>query len=86
MELETVLPVIAGLLGPWIINFLKGLVGADDKSALWLSAITSVGLGVASMAIVGDLVLEFASVEAILEQAAEIFALATLVYKQWLAE
>ncbi len=86
MELEQILPVVAGLLGPWLINFLKGLFSLDGKGALWLSAITAVGLGVASMQIAGDMVWEVASVEAILGQAAEVFAVATLVYKQFLAE
>lgn len=86
MELEQVLPVVAGILGPWLIQLLKGWFDIDGKGALWLSALTSVGLGMVSMAIVGNLVFEAASVEAILEQAAEVFAVATIVYKQFLAE
>jgi len=80
--------LIAGILAPIIIQFIKNWLGWSGKPALWLAFGSSIGIAIAAYVLTGKLAgipwgEPVAAITAILQMAAGIFALATLIYKQF---
>ena len=78
MSLEIVVPFLAGSIGVPITNWLKKRFYLSGARALWVSVGISGILGVAGIALVGELVFTPAGIFATL---GETFTIATLIYK-----
>lgn len=76
MTLEQLIPWLAGVFGVPVVNAIKNWLGLEGKAAVALTAIVSLLVAAAALAISGEL-----SGENVLAFAAKVLATATLVYK-----
>jgi hypothetical protein len=88
---EQIALLLAGIVAPFLINVIKNWLGWSGKPALWLSLACSVVIAVVAMLIAGqfqpsDWSNPLLAADAILKACAIIFALATLIYKQFMAK
>jgi len=88
---EQIALLLAGIVAPFVINVIKNWLGWSGKPALWLSFGCAVVVAVVAMLVAGQFQpIEWGNplvaIEAVIKAAGVVFALATLVYKQFIAK
>ena len=81
MSLEVLLPYLAGVVAPFVIQAFKSLFKLSGKPAMVLTLVVSVLLGIGAAFLSGEVTLADFTVEGALVAVAKVLAVATALYK-----
>lgn len=82
--METLIDILVGVVLPFIYNKIKGWLGWSDRAALWGAAVAALLGAIFVKLALGELDLgSFSNPEDLFYSFSVIFALATLVFKQF---